>query len=344
MTSREFAIPTDLESTLGMKRCERGGTFKAKVRCVELQCRPMEMMVTFQVRAGSSVSGCDRPLIFFSQAPSCWWTRLGDLRDREPTSSYLSSKKMTPTALIFTTLYPARVILLPGYSMSTWRSITDLWGTLFGIYLETQTVHGTGQSWPSVLSGLTFIRYALYFSFPVLMHPLTSENINQFYISLIRDCIRSVGIFRPRWGKLMLVDRECIKALFLHYLEKWVKCTIQTCLFIYLFKKIKAAPCSRAGNAVCKDVLLSMLSSHIWPRETEHLMGEVKVSSSMSGSQESWAIRKWAVVEVSWWDAGPCSHPISNGKKMACRPSPCHGGAALWDVLLGPHCPPGVGT
>lgn len=39
---------TDLEDTLGMKRCERDGTLQAEVRCAELQCQPMDMMATFQ--------------------------------------------------------------------------------------------------------------------------------------------------------------------------------------------------------------------------------------------------------------------------------------------------------
>ena len=163
---------THLENTLGVKRGERERTLKAKVKCVELQCWPMDMMMASQKWPGSSFSYCDPPLIFFFffflQAPSCWWTRLGDPRDREPTSSYLSWRRMTPTALTFTTLCLARVILPLGHSMSTWRSIMGLWGALSGIYLETLTVHGTGQNWPSVPSGLTFIRYALYFSFPVL--------------------------------------------------------------------------------------------------------------------------------------------------------------------------------
>lgn len=73
-----------------------------------------------------------------------------------------------------------------------------LWGALSGIYLETLPVHGTGQNWPSVPSGLTFIRYALCFSSPVLKYPLTSENINHFSVSLIGEWIRSIGIFRRR--------------------------------------------------------------------------------------------------------------------------------------------------
>lgn len=158
-----------------MKRCERDGTLQAEVRCAELQCQPMDMMATFQKWPENSVSGCDSSLISFSQAPSCWWTRPAGLRDRGPTSSYLSSKRMTPTALIFTTSCPARVVLLLAYSTSTWRSITGLWGTPSGIYLEIQTVRGTGQSWPSVLSGLTFIRYALYVHCMfIYMHHVTS--------------------------------------------------------------------------------------------------------------------------------------------------------------------------
>lgn len=145
------------------------------------------MMVAFQMWLGNCVSGCESPLIFFSQALSCWWTHLGDLRGREPTSSYLSLKKMIPTALIFTILYPARVMLLLVYSMSTWRSTMGLWGILSGIYLETQHGPGIGQNWPLVLSGLTFTRYAI--SFHVLMYHLSSQNtVLYHYQTLYKKC------------------------------------------------------------------------------------------------------------------------------------------------------------
>ena len=198
VTSRDFAIHSSWDHFGGKKRWKRED--------FESQGQVCRIAVSTHGRAGGFSEMTRKQCFilwpffdfFFLQAPSCWWTRPGDLRDREPTSSYLSWRRMTPTALIFTTLCLARVILPLGHSTSTWRSIMGLWGALSGIYLETLTVHGIGQNWPSVPSGLTFIRYALYFSFPVLKYPLTSENINHFFISLIGEWIRSIGIFRPR--------------------------------------------------------------------------------------------------------------------------------------------------
>ena len=56
---------THLENTLGVKRGERERTLKAKVKCVELQCWPMDMMMASQKWPGSSFSYCDPPVIFF---------------------------------------------------------------------------------------------------------------------------------------------------------------------------------------------------------------------------------------------------------------------------------------